>query len=184
VKIVQELNLEGVFELSLFQHHDKRGSFVKPWHLPSQCQYGIAFEIRESFWSVSGKGDIRGMHFQVPPYENKKVVCCQKGKVQDVLLDLRSDSVTFGKSANLELSERNANAVYIPAGVAHGFQGLEDVNQLLYYTSYEYVPESDYGVHWDSFKHCWPLPAENISVRDQNHPMFSEYKSPFILKNK
>ena len=182
--IVRELELEGVFELSLFRHHDERGTFVKSWHLPSLSQYGISFEVQESFWSVSGKGDIRGMHFQVPPHESKKIVCCQQGKVHDVLLDLRDGSETFGESVSLELSENEANAVYIPEGVAHGFQGLENENQLLYYTSYEYTPESDLGVLWNSFEHCWPLSAESISARDQQHPMFVEYNSPFILKHK
>lgn len=180
--IKRELKIDGVFELSLFSHRDDRGIFVKPWHLPSLGKYGIEFEIREVFWSVSGKGDVRGMHFQVPPHENRKVISCQQGIVHDVLLDLRKCSATFGKSVSLDLVGSNANAVYIPEGVAHGFQSLEDNSQLLYLTSLEYTPESDLGILWDSFKHCWPLPVENVSFRDGNHPMFSEFNSPFISK--
>jgi dTDP-4-dehydrorhamnose 3,5-epimerase len=179
VKIIRELELEGVFELSLYRHNDKRGTFVKSWHLPSLSQYGIAFEILESFWSVSGKGDIRGMHFQIPPHANRKIVSCQQGKVRDVLLDLRNGSATFGESVSLEISENSANAVYIPEGVAHGFQGLENENQLLYYTSYEYSPESDLGVLWNSFGYEWPFPVAEVSQRDRNHPLFDEFHSPF-----
>lgn len=180
MEILRELKLKGVFEISLFRHEDDRGIFVKPWNFSTLNQYGISFEIKEVYWSVSAKGNIRGMHFQIPPHSNEKIISCQNGKVIDVLLDLRRGETTYGHYTNIELSEIKSNALFIPKGIAHGFQSLAHKSQLLYFSSYEYVPESDCGIRWNSFGYKWPLPITKISQRDKEQPLFSKFESSFF----
>jgi dTDP-4-dehydrorhamnose 3,5-epimerase len=172
MKLLRELHLAGVVELHLFRHQDERGVFVKPWHLSSLETLGIAFEVRECFWSVSQRGNIRGMHFQSPPNGQCKLVICQKGKILDVLLDLRPHSPTYGQNTALELTAEQANAVYLPVGIAHGFQCLSKQCQVLYFTNHEHVPERDHGFLWNSFGFDWPLKPTQISDRDQKLPSF------------
>jgi len=179
MKKVRQLALAGCWELDLFQYLDDRGVFVKPWDKSFLDESGLSFEMRECFWSISPRGSIRGMHFQQPPHAHRKVVQCQHGKTLDVLLDLRSTSGTFGQSMSLELSYELANAIYIPEGIAHGFQCLSESSQVLYFTSLEHVPQSDCGIHWNSFGFDWPLPCTQISKRDQQHPSLSDYSTPF-----
>ena len=179
MKIISELEITGVLELQLFHNQDERGNFYKSWHFPTLAELGIEFVVKECFWSFSKKGCIRGMHFQIPPYTQKKLICCQQGLILDVLLDLRKGSNTHGKSIGLELSGKKATAVYVPEGIAHGFQSIEEQSQVLYLTSHVHKQNSDYGVHWNSFGFQWPLSPTKISERDQNHPLFSELGSFF-----
>ena len=179
MKILRELELSGCYEIELFRHTDERGVFVKSWHTKELQALGLFFEVREIFWSTSSIGNIRGMHFQVPPYEHSKIVSCQKGLILDVLLDLRRCSATYGFATSLELSGEKGNAAFIPPGIAHGFQSLSEQCQVLYMTSLEHHPNSDKGILWNSFNFSWPLPPTEISYRDHNHPTLMGFNSPF-----
>jgi dTDP-4-dehydrorhamnose 3,5-epimerase len=173
--------LPGVKVLKPFVFEDARGSFVKTFHQDQLRKHGISFEVREEFFSTSGANVIRGMHFQVPPHAHQKLVYCMTGRVLDVLLDLRKESPTFGRSASFELSAANRHVAYLPIGIAHGFMSLEDDSCLVYKTDALYCATSDKGVRWDSFHFPWPLrqrPPE-ISLRDQQHPPLEDFQSPF-----
>lgn len=118
------------------------------------------------------QGTIRGMHFQYPPHAEVKLVSCLKGRVFDVAVDLRRDSLTFLRWHAEELSEENQRSLLIPAGFAHGFQALCDDCELLYLHSNFYTPEAEGGLNPldPRLAIAWPLPAGHMSERDRAHP--------------
>lgn len=155
-----------------------RGSFVKTYHQELFSQMDINLKIREEFYSISNKNVVRGMHFQLPPYEHEKLVFCPQGTVRDVLLDLRSGD-GYGKVASAELCDTNAHMVFIPKGVAHGFVSLRDQTLMLYKTSTVHNPESDCGIRWDSFGFDWGVSQPCLSNRDENHLPFDHFNTVF-----
>jgi dTDP-4-dehydrorhamnose 3,5-epimerase/CDP-3, 6-dideoxy-D-glycero-D-glycero-4-hexulose-5-epimerase len=173
--------LPGVKILRPFIFEDFRGNFVKPYHENQLSKHGIEFSIREEFFSTSAMNVLRGMHFQTPPHAHQKLIYCIRGKVSDVLLDLRKESPTFGKSVALELSDTNHHVLFLPIGIAHGFLTLKDNSCLIYKTDTVHNPESDKGILWNSFGHDWQIQptAAILSERDLNHPEYTAYISPF-----
>jgi dTDP-4-dehydrorhamnose 3,5-epimerase len=118
------------------------------------------------------KGTLRGMHYQVEPYAEAKVVRCTMGAIYDVIIDLRPDSPTFRDWFSLELSAENRRALYIPSGFAHGFQTLADHSEVFYQMSEFFHPECARGVRWNDpiFGIEWPDATRVISLRDQEYP--------------
>lgn len=172
--------LEGVFIFDIPHFQDERGSFTKLYHEQiTNIQDFNAFQIKELYYSFSSKGAVRGMHFQTPPAQHAKIVTCPKGGIQDVILDLRKKSTTYGRYITLELNEQSGKAIYIPEGCAHGFQSLEEHSMTLYLVSSVHDPERDEGIHYDSFGMKWPLPITSISKRDSNFPLFKDWATPF-----
>jgi dTDP-4-dehydrorhamnose 3,5-epimerase len=178
MKIINE-PLQGVKILNPFVFEDARGSFVKPFHEDQLLAHGIAMRVREEFYTTSAQNVLRGMHFQMPPHAHQKIIYCIRGRVMDVLLDLRHSSPTFGKSVSLELSADNHHVLYIPIGFAHGFLSLEDHSCLVYKTDAVHAPQHDVGILWNSFGYRWPVQEPLISARDLTHAEFSEFCSPF-----
>lgn len=172
--------LPGVHLLQPKVFTDNRGDFVKTYHTGAFAELGISFTPVEEFFSTSHKGVLRGMHFQLPPHDHAKLVYCIRGRVLDVLLDLRKNSPTYGKTASAELSRENHHQFYIPSGVAHGFLSLEDNSVMIYKTSTVHAPSHDAGILWDSFGFEWPQGASyTISPRDQKLPALSAFLNPF-----
>ena len=180
---VRPLPLDGAFVVEPFIHADERGSFVKPFHADQLAEAGLRFELREEFYSVSQRGVLRGMHFQTPPFAHQKLVSCIAGRVCDVLVDLRRDSETFGRSCAVELTGERPQMVWVPPGFAHGFVSLADDSYVTYKTDREHAPQQDCGIRWDSFGFDWPLTSEEliISPRDRTHPALAEFASPFVV---
>ncbi|PIQ42985.1 MAG: dTDP-4-dehydrorhamnose 3,5-epimerase [Gammaproteobacteria bacterium CG11_big_fil_rev_8_21_14_0_20_46_22] len=178
------IDLPGVFEITPQVSTDVRGSFVKTFHAQEYADNGIeGFDFQEEYYSVSKKNVLRGLHFQLPPHDHEKLVYCLSGEVLDVFLDLRKNSVTFGQARSLILSEDKANILYLPKGFAHGFLVLSDLAIMVYKTTSVYAPKADVGLHWKSCEQLFSrgdeLPLPIISERDQQHPYFSEFNSPF-----
>lgn len=173
--------LPGVRIFQPIESKDIRGSFVKTFHEIQLAKHDIHMTLREEFFSISAAGVLRGMHFQTPPHAHQKLVYCINGRVMDVLLDLRKNSPTFGRSAVFELSDSNRHVVHIPVGFAHGFFSLTPGSCLIYKTDCVHVPSADAGIRWDSFGLAWPtLDLKPIlSERDQAHPAFTAFDSPF-----
>ena len=174
--------LPGVKILKPYIFEDSRGSFVKPFHEHQLAVHGVAMTVREEFFSTSSVGVIRGMHFQMPPHAHQKLVYCITGKVLDVLLDLRKKSPTFGQCRSFELSAVNRHMVYIPVGFAHGFLSMQPDSCLIYKTDAVHEASADAGIHWKSFGFAWPEAVatdSGLSLRDQNHPSFRDFDSPF-----
>lgn len=171
--------LPGVEVWPAVVHDDDRGRFVKTLH-PSWT--GGRIDVREEFYSVSSRGVLRGMHFQVPPADHVKWVTCLAGRVLDVLLDLRGGD-TYGRTWSIELDGDRPATLAIPRGIAHGFLSLTEGSVMLYRTDHEHSPDHDRGIAWDSFGFDWPLggsPSDpRTSPRDANHLTFPEFETPF-----
>lgn len=157
---------------------DQRGCFVKTYHKAMCTELGVNLDIREEFYSISHKNVLRGMHFQLPPYAHEKLVYCTQGAVRDVLLDIRRGD-SYGRVASVQLSRENGHLIFIPKGVAHGFVTLSKESLMLYKTSVEHMPELDCGIRWDTFGFDWGTHQPIISIRDQQHILFSDFTSPF-----
>ena len=163
----------------MFEHIDRRGAFVKTIHSGALREWGLDCTFRESFYSVSHPGVLRGMHFQMPPADGAKLVYCLSGEVVDVALDMRVGSPTFGHAIRNVLTAERRVALYIPSGVAHGFLTIAGPAVLMYHVEAEYCERLDFGIRWDSFGLKWGVEHPIMSDRDLSFPSFSSFQSPF-----
>lgn len=173
------LPLEGAMLIILPHSQDERGFFTKSFHETSLKKAGIDFTLRESYFSLSKKDVIRGMHFQTPPHQHSKIVFCPQGAILDVIIDLRKDSATYGQYYAQELSAENHLAYYIPEGFAHGFKSLSDDAITYYLVSSEYSQANDTGILYNSFGFDWELGKPVISARDLSFPELINFTKPF-----
>ncbi|MBI2610893.1 dTDP-4-dehydrorhamnose 3,5-epimerase [Candidatus Kaiserbacteria bacterium] len=168
-----EQNIPGVFLIELDLIKDERGVFARVWDEEEFKRRGLFSRIVHA--NISGNphtGTLRGLHYQVAPHEEAKIVQCSRGAIFDVALDLRPKSRTFKKWCSVELSADTPHMFYIPQGVAHGFQTLEDNSEVLYFMSEAYYPESARGVRWDdpAFAIKWPAAKRRIiSKKDSSY---------------
>jgi dTDP-4-dehydrorhamnose 3,5-epimerase len=174
--------IPGCFEIGPHVQNDCRGRFVKHYHAPTFEALGLESNYLEEFYSISHKNVIRGLHFQIPPFDHCKVAFCLQGEAWDVVLDLRVGSPMFGKFDIFKLSAEKANGIYIPPGLAHGFCSLSESTLMLYKSSSIHSPEHDMGVSWRSLNIPWPSVEYTISDRDKNFPLFQDFVSPFKFK--
>lgn len=177
ITVEREL-LASCYILKFSPMEDRRGVFAKVFNSSMFDELGVNFEINEQYYSSSRKNVVRGMHFQMPPYEHDKLVTCISGTVIDVLLDLRKGS-NYGSVASTILNGGDGRNVFIPRGVAHGFISKTEGAIMLYSASSVYVPMADSGILWDSFGFDWGGVDPIISERDQLHICFQEFCSPF-----
>lgn len=166
-----------VIESKIFE--DSRGILNKYYQKSVFEKMEIDIDFHEILYTISYKDVIRGMHFQTPPTAHAKLVRSMKGAILDVVLDIRKDSATYGKSYSIILSEENKKALYIPIGFAHGYKVLENNSVTLYHTTSEFSPNDDGAVHWDSFGFDWGIDNPIISEKDKNAISFEGYTSPF-----
>ena len=176
-----ETKLEGVYIIENFHAKDNRGSFTKTYNKEFFEKNNLCGEFEESYYSISKKDVIRGMHFQLPEDDHEKLVYVPKGKIEDVILDIRKNSKTYGKSISIELSSENNRSIYIPKGLAHGFKSLEKDTITVYNVSTVYSPKNDFGINWNTFGHEWEISDPIISDRDNQLITFKEFKkiNPF-----
>ena len=156
---------------------DHRGFFTETYKKSEFEANGIKTLFLQDNHSKSSKGVLRGLHYQLPPYEQAKLVRCVRGKIFDVAVDIRKNSKTFGQYVKVELSEENKHMLYIPEGFAHGFVVLSDEAELLYKTSNEYAPQYDKGIYWadKDLNIDWGIDFEPVlSEKDKNQPEFKE----------
>lgn len=177
--IIKKTELEGVLIIDNFVAKDERGTFIKTFNQQGFKDNGLEFEIRESYFSISHKDVIRGMHFQMPPHDHQKLVYVAQGSIIDVIVDLRVNSKTYKKSISVELSEENTKAVFIPKGFAHGFKSMEYNTITIYNVSSEYNSNFDAGLSYNSFGFDWKVESPIISSRDLLFESVNEFKSPF-----
>lgn len=172
--------IPGCYEIVPSLFFDERGCFVKTFNRDKFLERGLATEWKEEYYSVSKQRVLRGLHFQLPPYEHEKLVYCVAGCVLDVVVDLRIDSPTYGEHALFELNSDKKNMVYIPRGMAHGFYVLSDTATMLYKVTSVFAPEHDSGIYWRSVGVAWPDDNPVISTKDSQLMNFNEFKSPFV----
>jgi dTDP-4-dehydrorhamnose 3,5-epimerase len=172
--------IPGCFELVPRKIKDERGHFVKIFHCDAFKKLGLNTDWREEYYSVSRKGVLRGLHFQLPPHDHEKLVYCVSGEVFDVIVDLRMGSPMYGRHALFQLDAVNAGMIYIPKGCAHGFYCLSDTATVMYKVSSVYSPQSDTGIRWDSLDIPWPDNNPVLSSRDAGFKPFDDFTSPFV----
>ena len=175
--IFTSTSLTGSYVIDLEPRSDERGWFARYYCKDEFQKIGHTKEWVQMNHSVTNKkGSIRGMHFQVHPYKEIKMLRCIAGSVYDVIIDLRKDSDTFLKWTGVELSAANKKMLYIPEGFAHGFQCLEDNCELTYHHSEFYQPGAEAGIRYNDplLNIEWPLPPTIISSRDEGHHFLNE----------
>jgi dTDP-4-dehydrorhamnose 3,5-epimerase len=169
--------LAGAWLIDLEPIADERGSFARTWCEREMEAHGLVTRVVQcSVSRNTRKSTLRGMHFQAAPHEETKVVRCTRGAIFDVILDLRPGSATFKRWFGAELSAANGRALYVPAGMAHGFQSLVDDTEVAYQISEFHHPESARGVRWDdpAFSIEWPQAASRaIHPKDLAYPDFA-----------
>jgi dTDP-4-dehydrorhamnose 3,5-epimerase len=173
--VFTETCLAGAFFIDVERIEDERGFFARSWCRREFEAHGLKSEFVQGNISRNrARGTLRGMHYQVRPYEEAKLVRCSRGAVYDVIIDLRADSPSFLGHAGTVLSEDNHRAVYAPEGFGHGFLTLTDDSEVVYQMSQFYHPAAGRGVRWDDplFAIAWPEPVVVISERDRTYPDF------------
>lgn len=167
--------LDGVWLISPKLDYDERGMFARTFCSDEFADHGLETDFVQHSVSQSWtRGTIRGLHFQVDPHAETKVVRCLRGAIWDVIVDLRPESPTYCHWKAFELTERDRDQLYIPGGFAHGFQTLCDDVEVQYLISTFYAPGAARGVRFNDnlFAIEWPLPPTAVSERDQNWPNF------------
>jgi dTDP-4-dehydrorhamnose 3,5-epimerase len=170
--IFTETKLKGAFVITPERVEDERGFFARLWCAREFEEHGLDSRLAQCSISFNKrKGTLRGMHYQLAPYEEAKLVRCTRGAIYDVVLDLRPHSATFRQWAGVSLTADNREMLYVPSGCAHGFQTLTDESEVFYQISEFYRPDAATGVRWNdaAFSIEWPLEVSVISERDSNY---------------
>tara|TARA_B100000780_G_C20885321_1_gene352279 strand:+ start:51 stop:593 length:543 start_codon:yes stop_codon:yes gene_type:complete len=178
---IEKTKIEGVYIINNWNVIDDRGLFVKIFNKKQFQESGINFEIKESYYSISKKDVIRGMHFQLPPHDHEKLVYVASGEVIDVVIDLRKNSSTYKEHISVKLSSENKKSIFIPKGLAHGFKSLKNGTITVYNVATGYKNISDGGISYDSFGFDWGVINPIISQRDCSFNTLKEFNetNPF-----
>jgi len=171
--------IQGVWIIEPDFHKDERGHFFRAWCAREFEEHGIEFYPVQSNMGFSlRKGTVRGMHFQVEPALEAKLIRCTQGAMFDVALDLRADSSTYGKWVGAELTAENGKMLFVPERCAHGYETLQDHTEMHYMTSQFFAPAAARGARFDdpAFGIQWPLVPLVISVQDRNWPLEAELR--------
>ncbi len=176
--IFTETELPGAYTIDIDPREDERGFFARAWCAEEFAQYDLVTRVAQSNVSYNARrGTLRGMHYQVPPHAEVKIVRCTRGAIYDVIVDLRPESSTRRRWIGVELSADNRRMLYVPEGFAHGFQTLEDDTEAFYQVSEFYAPGAERGLRWNdpALGIEWPLPDDPIvSEKDHTWPDFEE----------
>ena len=176
---VNKTEIEGAILIENYNFHDSRGNFLKTFDKDSMEKYiNDSLFFNEIYYSISKKNVIRGMHFQLPPFDHDKLVSCVFGEVLDVIIDLRKASPSYLVVSEQILNPEGAS-ILIPKGCAHGFASLIENSILSYNVTTPYSKEYDFGLLWNSIGYKWNINNPIISNRDKSFPKLSEFKTPF-----
>ena len=171
-----ETELPGAWFVDVEPHSDERGFFARTWCRREFEEHGIDSDFVQASVSYNRvAGTLRGMHFQRAPFDETKLVRCVSGAIYDVIVDLRRDGETFGRSLGVELSAANRRALLVPKGFAHGFVTLADNSEILYQISAFYTPGHAGGLRYDdpALSIEWPVPIRVINDKDRSWPDFA-----------
>src|SRR5262245_7378870 len=174
-----ETGLAGAFVLDINPSEDERGFFARSWCSDEAAARGLESRMVQcSISSNARKGTLRGLHYQVAPFQEAKLVRCTAGAIYDVIVDLRPGSPTRCRYVGVELSAANHRTLYVPKGFAHGFLTLMDESEVFYQISEFYHPDAQRGVRWNdpAFAIAWPAPPAIISPRDATYADFGADK--------
>ncbi|HTG00208.1 MAG TPA: dTDP-4-dehydrorhamnose 3,5-epimerase [Nitrospirota bacterium] len=151
---------------------DSRGFFLELYKHDDYAKAGIGDHLVQDNYSRSGRGVLRGLHYQKPPFAQGKLVTCLRGAIYDVAVDVRHGSPHFGKWVGVELSEENKQLLYVPVGFAHGFQVVSEVAEVMYKCTSAYSPQNEGGIIWNDPDVAvqWPLKDPLLSAKDRILP--------------
>lgn len=172
--------VDGVVIVDIEPHRDTRGYFSRSFCAGEFAERGLDAAVAQTNISYNHtRGTLRGLHRQVPPYQEAKLVRCTRGAIVDVAVDVRPDSATYGRHAIVELTADNRRALFLPPYVAHGFQTLADQTEVMYQVSGPYAPAGEQGFRWDDeeFGIVWPLPVSVMSDKDASWPLIAQTRS-------
>ena len=175
--LFHETELKGAFIIEVKKLEDERGFFGRSFCMKEFEEHGLNPAVVQANVSYNKKkATLRGMHYQVSPYEETKLVRCVRGAIYDVIIDLRKDSETYRKWIGVELTEGSYRMLFVPEGFAHGFITLNDETEVIYQVSQFYTPGSEKGLRWNdpAFQIEWPLTPEIISEKDKGHPDYQD----------
>ena len=168
--IVNETRLVGVYVIDMVKIEDERGFFARVWCKKEVEEYRFVSSFVQLNTSFSKKrGTVRGLHYQISPHQEVKVMRCIRGAIFDVIIDLRPDSSTYMQWMGVELSAENRRMLYVPEGFGHGFQTLVDDTEVFYSVSEFYCPEAERGMRWNdpAFGIRWPE-TEDVTISDKD----------------
>lgn len=171
-----DIGLAGAWLVEQAPACDERGAFADVWERAAFGRRGLFTEIDQASSSHNSKaGTLRGMHFQITPFEQTKLISCVAGAIYDVMIDLRPGSPTFKRWCGLELAAGEPRALYVPAGFAHGYLALRDDTTVHYLVAGKYSPQHGRGVRWNdpAFGIRWPLEPTVMAPRDTQFPDFT-----------
>jgi len=174
--IFRETGLRGAYVVDLEKREDERGFFARTWCVGEFEAHGLNTRLVQCSLSFNTrKGTLRGLHYQVKPHEEAKLVRCTAGALCDVIVDLRRDSPTYKRHVSVDLTAGNRTMLYVPEGFAHGFLTLEDATEVFYQISEFQAPEQARGVRWNdpALGIAWPGEVKVISERDRSWPDFA-----------
>jgi dTDP-4-dehydrorhamnose 3,5-epimerase len=183
--IFTETKLKGAFIIDLERRADFRGFFARAFCQNEFKAHGLKPIIAQANIASSlKKGTIRGMHFQYPPSAETKLVRCTRGRILDIIVDLRPESATYLQHVSVELSHDNQRALYVPERFAHGYQTLRDNTDVSYEAGEFYTPEAVAGLMYNDprLELNWPMPVTAISEKDQNYPSLDEFETELKQK--
>jgi len=183
--IVKPTTIEGVYEIYPRVFEDERGYFLESFQLEKLREQGIDVPFVQDNQSFSKKGVLRGLHLQLPPYEQDKLIGVVWGSVIDVVVDVRPSSPTFGRWEAFRLDAREHKRLFVPKGMAHGFVTLEDT-VFVYKCSEYYHPEAEAGIVWNdpALAIDWGTASPIVSAKDQQLPTFEEFCEKLLPKIK
>ncbi|PID91748.1 MAG: dTDP-4-dehydrorhamnose 3,5-epimerase [Bacteroidetes bacterium] len=173
--IFHETKLKGAFLVEIKKLEDERGFFGRAWCQKEFEDHGINGRIKQINTSRTlKKGTIRGMHYQIDPYQESKFIRCTRGRIWDLMIDLRPESPTFMEWVGQELSAENCRMAYVPENFAHAMLALEDDCEIYYPVTEFYTPGAERGIRYNdpAFDIDWPIPVEHVSEKDLGHPDF------------
>lgn len=175
---IRERKIKGIFEITLKPHSDSRGFFMRTFDDTILKDKGLERNwVQENHSRSEEIGIIRGLHFQLPPYSETKMVRCINGAVLDVFVDLRKDSPTFGQWDSIELSAENKKMIFIPRGFAHGFCTLTDISEVVYKVDNYYSKKNERGLLWNdkTVGINWPVDSPILSEKDKQNMTLAQF---------
>lgn len=171
--IFTETKLPGAFIIELERREDERGFFARAWCKKEFEAHSLNLDwVQANLAFSKRRGTLRGLHYQIAPYEEAKLMRCIRGAIYDVIIDLRPESPTYKRWLGVELTADNHKMLYVPEGFAHGYQTLMDNTETFYQASQFYSPESERGLRYDdpALGIEWPIDVQVISDKDESWP--------------
>jgi dTDP-4-dehydrorhamnose 3,5-epimerase len=174
-----QTSLNNAYVIEIEKKEDERGFFARSWDKKIFEKNNLETKfVQDSVAFSKKRGTLRGMHFQLQPYQETKLIRCTSGRIIDIIIDIRRESKTFKQWTSVELSANNHKMIYVPKGFAHGYQTLEDDTEVYYQITQIHMPDYEDGIHWNDpeFSITWPIENKIISKKDDSWSFFNSKK--------